>query len=79
MVIFVFSFNDPTGRYNYTWVGFTLDHWAHAFSLPELNEALLTSLKLALLATVISTDHRDDDGARPGPPPVLRPAHRRTS
>jgi spermidine/putrescine transport system permease protein len=54
-VILLFSFNDPQGRYNYTWVGFTLDHWAHAFSRPELNEALFTSLKLALLATVIST------------------------
>jgi spermidine/putrescine transport system permease protein len=54
-VILLFSFNDPQGRYNYTWVGFTLDHWAHAFSRPELNEALLTSLKLALLATVVST------------------------
>jgi spermidine/putrescine transport system permease protein len=54
-VILLFSFNNPSGRYNYTWVGFTLDHWAHAFSRPELNEALVTSLKLALLATVIST------------------------
>jgi len=54
-VIFVFSFNNPQGRYNYNWVGFSIDHWTHAFSRPELNEALVTSLKLALLATVIST------------------------
>ena len=54
-VILLFSFNNPSGRYNYTWVGFTLEHWAHAFSRPELNEALVTSLKLAVLATVIST------------------------
>jgi len=54
-VIFVFSFNNPQGRYNYNWVGFSIEHWTHAFSRPELNEALLTSLKLALLATVIST------------------------
>ena len=54
-VIFFFSFNDPAGRYNFTWVGFTLDHWTNAFGIPELNEALLTSLKLAVLATVIST------------------------
>src|SRR5260221_849647 len=54
-VIFVFSFNDPAGRYNYTWVGFTFEHWLHAFSREDLTEALLTSLKLALLATVIST------------------------
>jgi spermidine/putrescine transport system permease protein len=54
-VIFVFSFNEPKGRYNFTWVGFTLEHWAHAFSREDLTEALLTSLKLAVLATVIST------------------------
>jgi spermidine/putrescine transport system permease protein len=54
-VIFAFSFNDPAGRYNFTWVGFTLDHWSNAFGIPELNEALVTSLKLAVLATVIST------------------------
>jgi spermidine/putrescine transport system permease protein len=54
-VIFLFSFNDPAGRYNYTWVGFTFEHWGNAFGIPELNDALLTSLKLAVLATVIST------------------------
>jgi len=55
VVIFAFSFNDPAGRYNFTWVGFTLSHWSNAFGIPELNEALVTSLKLAVLATVIST------------------------
>jgi spermidine/putrescine transport system permease protein len=54
-VIFLFSFNDPQGRYNYTWVGFTFEHWQHAFSRPDLTEALETSLELAVLATVIST------------------------
>jgi spermidine/putrescine transport system permease protein len=55
VVIFVFSFNNPAGRYNFTWVGFTLSHWSHPFSNTELTEALLTSLRLAVLATVIST------------------------
>lgn len=54
-VILLFSFNNPQGRYNFTWVGFTLSHWGHAFSNEALTEALITSLKLALLATVIST------------------------
>jgi spermidine/putrescine transport system permease protein len=54
-VIFLFSFNDPQGRYNYTWVGFTFEHWTHAFSRPELTEALETSLELAALATLVST------------------------
>ncbi len=54
-VILVFSFNDPVGKYNYTWTNFTLDHWQNAFGISELNDALLTSLRLALFATVIST------------------------
>jgi len=54
-VIIVFSFNDPAGRYNYTFTSFTVDHWSNAFGLPDLNSALLTSLKLAGLATVVST------------------------
>ncbi|MCW2989312.1 MAG: transporter permease [Solirubrobacterales bacterium] len=54
-VIFFFSFNDPAGRYNFTWVGFTFQHWGNAFGIPELNSALLTSLKLAVLATLVAT------------------------
>jgi spermidine/putrescine transport system permease protein len=54
-VIIWFSFNDPEGKYNFTWVGFTLDHWKNAFSIPELNDALLTSIELAALATLIAT------------------------
>jgi spermidine/putrescine transport system permease protein len=54
-VIILFSFNDPAGRYNFTWEGFTLSHWKDVFSLPDLNSALLTSLRLAALATVVST------------------------
>jgi len=54
-VIAVFSFNDPAGKFNFTWEGFTLEHWEKAFSLPDLNDALVTSLELAALSTVIST------------------------
>src|SRR4051794_1128185 len=55
VVILVVSFNDPAGKYNFTWVGFTLEHWGNAFGLSDLNSALFTSLRLAALATVIST------------------------
>jgi spermidine/putrescine transport system permease protein len=54
-VIIVFSFNDPAGKYNFEWVGFTLSHWESVFSISELNSALLTSLRLAGLATLFST------------------------
>jgi spermidine/putrescine transport system permease protein len=54
-IIIGFSFNNPEGRYNFTWSGFTLEHWSNAFGIPELNDAMLTSLELAALATLIST------------------------
>jgi spermidine/putrescine transport system permease protein len=54
-LIIVFSFNDPQGKFNFTWAGFTTDHWAHPFAISELTDALGVSLRLALFATVIST------------------------
>ena len=53
-VITVFSFNDPAGKFNFTWQGFTLDHWTNAFGIPELTDALVLSLKLAAISTLIS-------------------------
>jgi spermidine/putrescine transport system permease protein len=54
-VIALFSFNDPEGRYNFNWSGFTLDHWRNAFGVEELNDAMITSLELAALSTLIAT------------------------
>ena len=54
VVVIVFSFNDPAGRFNYTWEGFTTKHWAHPFGPPFLGDAVATSIKVALIATVIS-------------------------
>src|SRR5215216_3309809 len=54
-LIAVFSFNDPAGKFNFTWEGFTLEHWGNAFGIPELTDALMISLELAALATLIST------------------------
>ena len=54
-VIAVFSFNDPAGKFNFTWEGFTLEHWENVFSLPDLNEAITHSLQLAAVSTVLAT------------------------
>jgi spermidine/putrescine transport system permease protein len=58
-VIAVFSFADASeNRDRLAFAinnGFTLKYWEHAFSVPDLNQALLTSFKLAALATAIST------------------------
>jgi spermidine/putrescine transport system permease protein len=58
-VIAVFSFADASeNRDRLSFAinnGFTLKYWEHAFSIPDLNTALLTSFKLAALATLVST------------------------
>ena len=54
-LIAVFSFNDPEGKFNYIWNGFTTEHWTNIFGVEELTDAFLTSLRLAALSTVIST------------------------
>ena len=54
-VIVVFSFNDPQGRFNFTWEGFTLDHWAHPFANPDLALAMKNSFLIAGITTLIAT------------------------
>jgi spermidine/putrescine transport system permease protein len=53
-VIVAFSFNDPAGKFNLTWKGFTLDNWADPFRYAQLTEALWTSLQVAALSTAVS-------------------------
>ncbi len=54
-LIAVFSFNDPEGKFNYIWNGFTTEHWTNIFGVEELTDAFLTSLRLAALSTIVST------------------------
>lgn len=54
-VAIVFSFNDPAGRFNFTWQGFTLDHWAHPFRDPDLARSMKNSILLAIASTLATT------------------------
>jgi spermidine/putrescine transport system permease protein len=54
-IVILFSFNDNRGRFNFTWQGFTLTHWAHPFADPDLALALKNSLAIAVIATAIAT------------------------
>ncbi len=54
-VVVLFSFNRPTGRFNYTWVKFSFDAWAHPCDVSGLCDSLLVSLKIGLLATLAAT------------------------
>jgi spermidine/putrescine transport system permease protein len=53
-IVVVFSFNDPAGRYNYTWQGFTTAHWTHPFGPPFLGDSVVTSIKVGVIATIVS-------------------------
>ena len=54
-IVVLFSFNDNKGRFNFTWQGFTLRHWAHPFADPDLAKALTNSVEIALISTAIAT------------------------
>jgi spermidine/putrescine transport system permease protein len=54
-VVVVFSFNNPKGRFNYTWDGFTLDNWLHWNAVPGLADAMKVSLEIAAVSSVVAT------------------------
>ncbi len=54
-VVIVFSFNDPAGRFNFTWQGFTLDNWKNWDGVPGLRAAITLSVEIALIASVVAT------------------------
>ncbi len=56
IVMIVFGFNDLRGRFNFTWQGFTLEHYANIFtSQPRMNDALLNSIIVAVVSTLVAT------------------------
>jgi spermidine/putrescine transport system permease protein len=54
-VMIAFGFNDPAGRFNFTWQGFTLENYRTVFRFPQLTEALANSLVVATVATIVAT------------------------
>jgi len=56
LVMAVFGFNDIEGRFNFTWQGFTLEHWQNLFNrYPALNQSLINSLTVAVISTLVAT------------------------
>jgi spermidine/putrescine transport system permease protein len=54
-VVILFSFNDPVGRFNYVWQGFTLDNWRNWDAPLGLRDSLMTSLEIGVLSTLVAT------------------------
>jgi spermidine/putrescine transport system permease protein len=54
-VVIVFSFNQPKGRFNYTWQHFTVGNWTHWNAIPGIQSALELSIEIALIASLAAT------------------------
>jgi spermidine/putrescine transport system permease protein len=54
LVMIAFGFNNTHGKYNFTWQGFTLNWYRHLFAIPDLTSALVNSITIAVIVTVIS-------------------------
>ena len=54
-VVLAFSFNDPAGKFNYTWDGFTFDNWTGWDAVPGLRDAIVLSVEIAVVASVVAT------------------------
>jgi len=54
-VVVLFSFNDPVGRFNYTWTAFTLDNWTNPFGVPGLSDAMRASVEIAFISSIAAT------------------------
>ena len=54
-IVVAFSFNHPTGNFNYVWQGFTLDNWRYWDGVPGIRSAVFLSLEIALFASFAAT------------------------
>jgi spermidine/putrescine transport system permease protein len=54
-IVVIFSFNDPVGRFNLTWQGFTFANWLDPFGFPGVQDAVKVSVEIAILSSVIAT------------------------
>jgi spermidine/putrescine transport system permease protein len=54
-VVIAFSFNNPAGRFNFTWSGFTFKNWTHPFGVPGIQGAIQISLEIAALSSFVAT------------------------
>jgi spermidine/putrescine transport system permease protein len=54
-VVAIFSFNNPPGKFNYTWSGFTWNNWRYWNGVPGIQSAITLSLEIALIASLVAT------------------------
>jgi spermidine/putrescine transport system permease protein len=55
VVMIIFSFNNPRGRQNITWQGFTIENYFTIWNRPDITGPMLNSLIVAVVATIVAT------------------------
>ena len=55
VVVALFSFNNPPGKFNYTWHSFTWNNWRYWNGVPGIESAIVLSLEIALIASLVAT------------------------
>jgi spermidine/putrescine transport system permease protein len=55
IVMILFSFNDPGGRFNLSWRQFSIGAWLNPLGRPGLTEAVTNSLFIAFASTIVAT------------------------
>jgi spermidine/putrescine transport system permease protein len=55
VVVALFSFNNPPGKFNYTWHSFTWNNWRFWNGVPGIESAIVLSLEIALIASLVAT------------------------
>jgi spermidine/putrescine transport system permease protein len=54
-VVILFSFNEPLGRFNFNWHGFSLHAWRNPCGVAGLCAAMVRSIQIASLSTIFAT------------------------
>ena len=54
-VMIVFSFNNPLGRQNITWQGFTINNYLTLWNRPDITGPMVNSITIAVFSTIIAT------------------------
>jgi spermidine/putrescine transport system permease protein len=55
LIVAIYSFNDPVGRFNYTWTRFSTDAWQNPCGAQGICDAVGLSLRIGLAASLAAT------------------------
>ena len=54
-IVLLFSFNEPVGRFNYTWNEFSPDAWIDVWQDPQIVDPVILSLTIGFIAALVAT------------------------